>query len=195
MYKPIGGRVPSQRSTLTPLFNTFFVVLHAVLYAFMEVEMEGTSGWMYDSPTQCSFFMTFTNYHLIMNVLIVLTVYFIVRPSSLCDENLVPSLFEWAYYIVLYFAVEDETWFVINEIRYRSAPWQGDSTAITSVITTWALFLLFFATNSKTVIDCVNFTVLLLINGWLTVYAFAPINDKWDDDVHRNVTMRQDYCI
>lgn len=184
------------------LFNTIFVVLHAVLYGFMEVEMEGTSGWMYNSPTECSNFLTFTNYHLIMNLIIVLTVTLIVRPSFFlcrCLNSDISSVFKWLYYIMLYFAVEDESWFMANGIRYGTAPWQTNATAVWSSILVWFLFVALAIADRDVFLlrdmsAIANFALLFIINIVLTVYAFAEWNEPFGD-IHRNVTLRQDYCM
>lgn len=182
------------------LFNTIFVVLHAVLYGFMEVEMEGTSGWMYNSPTECSFFMSFTNYHLLMNLFVILSVTLIVRPSFFlcrCVDSDILSVIKWLHYVSLWFVVEDVTWFMVNGIRYGTAPWQASNPAISGSALVWVFLVLrtvmtyFYETLSTP--EIINLAVLFCIQLVFFLYSFSEWNEPFSD-IHRNVTLRQDYC-
>ena len=125
--------------------ETLYVIIHAILWGLMEVEMEGTRGWMYDSPTECSGILAFTWYHLIMNIIAFLTVFFILRAErNLKDIHFGVVL---VYNTILWFVIEDVTWFMVNGIHYRTAPWQSTSTAVISTVA--PLALLYYMDNIK----------------------------------------------
>tara|TARA_B110000858_G_C17765333_1_gene456722 strand:- start:372 stop:875 length:504 start_codon:yes stop_codon:yes gene_type:complete len=111
--------------------DTLFVIIHAMLWSFMEVEMEGKRGWMYDSQTQCSGILAFTRYHLIMNVIAALTVYIIIGGNAKHGKN---WKIVYLYNLLLWFVVEDVAWFVINKMVYQTAPWQTTAASIASTI-------------------------------------------------------------
>ena len=110
--------------------NFLFVVAHAILWAFMEVEIEGTRGWMYDSQTQCSGIFGFTWYHIVMNILTIFTIAHI---------NQYRNLLWTTYQILTWFIVEDVMWFVINGTNYRTAPWQTNTAAVVSTLLPFCL--------------------------------------------------------
>lgn len=115
--------------------STFHVIVHALMWSLMEVETEGKRGWMYDSQTQCSGILAFTWYHIVMNLIAMMTVTFIVRPNLVdkTPEEIRQQFVVWLYNLLLWFVVEDVGWFVINGMTYRTAPWQ---TTIASVMST-----------------------------------------------------------
>ena len=156
--------------------NFLFVVVHAILWAFMEVEIEGTRGWMYDSQTQCSGIFAFTWYHIIMNILAILTIVHINHYRN----------WIWTMYQILtWFIVEDVTWFVINGINYRTAPWQ---TTYTAVISTVLPFLFMCALQPRLML-----VVPVLVQIAVTTYIWT----SFGTDYNRNTTYtpRNNYCL
>ena len=107
--------------------DTLYVIIHALLWSFMEVEMEGKRGWMYDSQTECSGILAFTKYHIIMNVIAPLTVFFILRTKPV-------HYLVFLYNLVLWFVVEDVGWFIINKMIYQTAPWQTTAASVASTV-------------------------------------------------------------
>ena len=101
----------------------------------MEVEIEGKRGWMYDSQTQCSGILAFTWYHIIMNLIAMMTVTFIIRPNIVdkTPDEIRQTFIVWFYNLLVWFIVEDVGWFVVNRMTYRTAPWQ---TTLASVLST-----------------------------------------------------------
>ena len=115
--------------------STFHVIVHALLWSLMEVETEGKRGWMYDSQTQCSGILAFTWYHIIMNLIAMMTVTFIIRPNIVdkTPDEIRQTFIVWFYNLLVWFIVEDVGWFVVNRMTYRTAPWQ---TTLASVLST-----------------------------------------------------------
>lgn len=114
--------------------STFHVIVHALLWSLMEVETEGKRGWMYDSQTQCSGILAFTWYHIIMNLIAMMTVTFIIRPNIVdkTPDEIRQTFVVWFYNLLLWFIVEDVGWFVVNRMTYRTAPWQTTLAAVLS---------------------------------------------------------------
>ena len=57
------------------IIHTIFIVIFAVLYSILEIEIEGKSGWAENLPTQYSGIGRLTYYHVIMivnNIVIVI---------------------------------------------------------------------------------------------------------------------------
>ena len=100
----------------------------------MEVETEGKRGWMYDSQTQCSGILAFTWYHIIMNLIAMMTVTFIIRPNIVdkTPDEIRQTFVVWFYNLLVWFIVEDVGWFVVNRMTYRTAPWQTTLAAVLS---------------------------------------------------------------
>ena len=111
------------------------MIVHALLWSLMEVEIEGKRGWMYDSQTQCSGILAFTWYHIIMNLIAMMTVTFIIRPNIVdkTPDEIRQTFIVWFYNLLVWFIVEDVGWFVVNRMTYRTAPWQ---TTLASVLST-----------------------------------------------------------
>jgi hypothetical protein len=103
------------------LLTAAYLFLLSLLFALLEIEMEGAYGWAEKLPTwyRNSGFVRFlfagrkplTGYHLFMNIFILAAFhlgFFIGVPWSLAAELRVLSLF------ILFLAVEDFLWFVFN---------------------------------------------------------------------------------
>lgn len=116
--------------------STLHVLTHAFLWSLMEVEIEGKRGWMYDSQTQCSGILIFTWYHISMNLIVMLTVTFILQPNiaDKTHEEVKQTFVIWCYNLLLWFVVEDVGWFVVNGMTYRSAPWQSTFATVLSTV-------------------------------------------------------------
>ena len=154
----------------------------------MEVETEGKRGWMYDSQTQCSGILTFTWYHIVMNLIAILTVTFIVRPSLVdkTTEEQKRTLVEWVYNILLWFVVEDVGWFMVNGMTYRTAPWQYTSTSILSTALPLGLAAYMYVHKYKRSYMW-DFVLVPII-----IYIWAPFGTPFD--TNEPYTPRQDYC-
>ena len=91
---------------------------------------------MNDSHTQCSGILAFTWYHIVMNLIAMMTVTFILRPNLVdkTPEEIKQIIVIWVYNLLLWFVVEDVGWFVINNMTYRTAPWQSTIAAVLSTV-------------------------------------------------------------
>ena len=168
--------------------NFLFVIAHAILWAFMEVEIEGTRGWMYDSQTQCSCILTFTWYHIVMNILTILTIAHVNRYRNLLWTT---------YQILAWFIVEDVTWFVINGINYRTAPWQTNTAAVVSTVLPFALLFCLGARDwalekERFKSTLVPVLVALVVQIAVTTYMWT----SFGTDFNKNTTYtpRNNYC-
>ena len=54
---------------LTKYKESLFICIFALLYALLEIEIEGQDGWAKNLPTP-QIFLHFTQYHVIMNLII-----------------------------------------------------------------------------------------------------------------------------
>lgn len=158
--------------------STFFVIAHALLWSLMEVEMEGKRGWMYDSQTQCSGVLAFTWYHIIMNVIAVMTVTFIVRSKRFAV---------WFYNVLLWFVVEDVGWFVVNRMTYRTAPWQTTAAAVLSSVLPAVLCLYMYIKQYQRqyVWDWILLPTVL--------YIWLPLGTPFNSN--ETYTPRNSYCL
>lgn len=165
--------------------DTFFVVLHAFLWSAMEVAAEGKRGWMYDSQTACSGILAFTNYHVIMNLIAPLTVFFVMRRSELNPKHFKLVFF---YNVLLWFVCEDVGWFVMNKMEYRTAPWQTTAASVLStVVPVWLLYVMKKKQVKRdTRFDCVLIPVILYI------WCKMPWSSPFDPDEPFNP--RRNYC-
>ena len=101
-----------------------FVLAHASLWSWLEVEIEGNEGKAPELPTSCAF-MCWAWYHICMNIIVMLTV---IKSINLHmqhkkqHDNINVSIFvyhififaEYTLYILLWFIVEDIVWFMIH---------------------------------------------------------------------------------
>jgi hypothetical protein len=168
--------------------NFLFVIIHAILWAFMEVEIEGTRGWMYDSHTQCSGIFAFTWYHIVMNILTILTI---------AHVNHYRNLLWTTYQILTWFIVEDVTWFVINGINYRTAPWQTDLAALMSTALPFVLLYVYRNVYRKTkerfqMSTTSPIPLALVVQVAVSTYMWSSFGTDFNGNT--TYTPRNDYC-
>ena len=165
--------------------ETFYVIVHALLWSAMEVETEGKRGWMYDSQTKCSGILAFTWYHVIMNIIAALTVFLILRHSKIKSTN---YTLVFSYNLLLWFVVEDVGWFILNKMIYQTAPWQ---TKVACVLSTVLPVMLLYAMKKRKVRRETRFDwVLVPINMyiWFRTPWAKPFNPN------EPFTPRRNYC-
>ena len=168
--------------------STLWVIVHAFLWSLMEVETEGKRGWMYDSQTTCSGLFAFTWYHIVMNLIALLTVSFIMQPNlaTKTPRARVRIMVTWVYNVLLWFVAEDVGWFVVNGMTYRTAPWQ---TTAASVASTVLPPLLVLAMKKLRVKREYKWDWILLP---VIIYIWAPFGTPFDPNEPYNP--RQNYC-
>lgn len=168
--------------------STLHTITHALLWSLMEVETEGKRGWMYDSQTQCSGILAFTWYHIIMNLIAMLTVTFIMQPSLVnkSTEEKKRILVVWFYNLLLWFVVEDVGWFMVNGMTYRTAPWQTTAAAVLSTVLPPGLVYYMHSNKYKRSYYWDGVLIPIII------YIWAPFGTPFD--ANEPYTPRHNYC-
>lgn len=168
--------------------STLYTITHAFLWSLMEVETEGKRGWMYDSQTTCSGFLGFTWYHIVMNMIAMMTVTFILRPSLVdkTDEEKKRILIEWFYNLLLWFVVEDVGWFMVNGMTYRTAPWQSTFASVISTVLPTFLVAYMYLNDYKRDFRW-DFVLVPVI-----IYIWASFGTPFDPN--EPYTPRNNYC-
>lgn len=96
------------------LFVCIYTYVYALLFSLLEIEIEGENGWCKKIPTftiKKGIFKNFTFYHIIMNVIVILTnIFFEFLHNGFNINSLLYSIF----YVTLWFLTEDFLWFVLN---------------------------------------------------------------------------------
>ena len=94
-----------------------YLISHACVWSWMEVEMEGKHGWAVNLPTSCAF-GGWTWYHIAMNIIVLLTVLPVTRVYNAALyapwANYVATAILFVFRAGVWFAVEDVFWFAIN---------------------------------------------------------------------------------
>lgn len=159
--------VQPERFPLFQVSNSLFVLTHSVLWSFMELEIEGKNGWMFSTPTKCSGIFGFTNYHMVMNYIILLTLLFALKPKMKTEDLCV-----FVLYWNIWFILEDTLWFFVNNITYSTAPWQTHTTKVLCIGLMGVNFIILFfiaGTNvSKlhiTLISCVQLAIVMFVGN------------------------------
>ena len=103
---------------ITPLYIT----IYAILFSLLEIEIEGKHGWAKKLPTPPIFY-TLTTYHMIMNIMVILTLIYSLYPNN---------IYVMIFYISAWFIIEDTMWFMLNpyytitNYRRNNIPWLKD---------------------------------------------------------------------
>lgn len=184
------------------LLAAVYLFLLALLFAFVEIELEGKYGWAEKQPTwyrtagAMNALFTgkkpLTGYHLFLNLFIIAAFHlpFVAGlPWSLATE-----LFLLAF-VIIFFAIEDFLWFVFNpayglkSFRKEKIWWQGTSIWVCGlfpidyiVLTSSASALVFLAAMLKANLDFfiswLEALGLILLLILLSV-PFAPLYARW----------------
>ena len=101
------------------IYDASFLFWSALIYALLEIEMEGKHGWCEKLPTAKRVVGPFTLYHVYMNIFIVIMIsmIFIPRFYVACNSS---EFTPWSavccfvFYLLLWFLLEDFLWFVMN---------------------------------------------------------------------------------
>lgn len=121
--------------------TALFVFLFAVVFAWIEIEVEGTEGWAKKLPTAKNVLGHFTLYHVYMILLaslIIIAFMFFKHSQPRCGTDLSPSnttqqsspntppslwhrvrpvldvILKTVFHLVAYFLIQDFLWFVFN---------------------------------------------------------------------------------
>ena len=89
------------------ILDAVFISVYAILYSMMEIEIEGTDGgWAKNLKTVPSGIGRFTCYHLIMNIIVILTIFYALIPRC--------NIWTVVFFTAAWFAIEDTFWFILN---------------------------------------------------------------------------------
>lgn len=103
---------------LRDLIVVTYLITHATIWAWLEVEMEGKYGWAVNLPTSCAF-GGWTWYHITMNLLVIMTVGSVttiyISKFKYWWEKYIATVLIFIFRTAVWFCVEDVMWFVIND--------------------------------------------------------------------------------
>ena len=197
------------------IFNTIFVLLYAVLWSFMEIEIEGKNGWVYSTPSECSGILGFTQYHMMMNYIVIVTLTYALMPSFKVYRNMCAKTCtkEWWIFVAMtvmiyilywniWFIVEDTVWFYRNEITYSTAPWQTEMTktlcAVLMGVNFFILLILFAVFRDTYRVSepwtLLNLVIVSLVQICIIVFV---LDTNYGVPFHSNFTQltpRETYC-
>lgn len=124
------------------LFLFFFILINSILLAYIEIQIEGSSGWAQNLPTwqvQYKDFI-FTGYHLALWLFLFVYLHFIYffLPWSAKQECLI---------LVTFFTIlclEDAFWFLLNPDKIYQDDWRNPKIGIVPYFYFICLFLTLF---------------------------------------------------
>lgn len=89
------------------ILDAVWIATYALMYSMLEIEIEGAEGgWAKNLKTVPSGIGRFTVYHVLMNLIVILTiVYPILQRSGICAT---------VFFITAWFLLEDVGWFILN---------------------------------------------------------------------------------
>lgn len=136
---------------LNRLWPILYILSHATIFAWLEVEMEGKHGWAVNLPTSCAF-GGWTWYHIAMNLIVLLSVAAVTRGYDSTFKNIwekyVAGVLLYVFRVAVWFCVEDIMWFVINKhygIRKYTKHdifWHADKTwFLGTILLNWFVFI------------------------------------------------------
>ena len=167
------------------VYHSLFITVYAVLYSILEIEIEGKDGgWAKFLPTVPSGLGELTVYHVIMNLIVILTV---VYSTYSVSKN--PFLI--VFFVVAWFLLEDFFWFVLNpyftlkKYTKKDIWWHGRQPwLLGSPMHNWvgiiSLILLACLSGKKNIYQ--SFLVMLIIGG-ATILG-APLYHSWYKETH-----------
>ena len=92
---------------ITGFKEGLFIFFSALLYALIEIEIEGKEGWAKNLPTARNIIGKMTLYHVFMFVFIIIM---FIRIYPMYGNNSFITIF----YVTSWFLLEDFLWFVLN---------------------------------------------------------------------------------
>ncbi len=112
-------------------WNSFFLLIYlfglSIIFAYLEIQIEGTSGWAENLPTWKKKVMGFncTGYHLALWFTLFLLVHF---PIFFVPWTLKIEFFILSFYFIL-LILEDSFWFLLNSSEFfdkkKQDPWRN----------------------------------------------------------------------
>ena len=162
------------------IIHSLFITIFAILFSLLEIEVEGkTGGWAKNIPTAPSGIGKFTNYHIIMNIMIILVV-------SYSTLTIVNNVYVVIYFIIAWFVIEDFCWFVLNpyftidKYSKKDIWWHSNQPWIYNVpfhnIT--SLILIIFIIVAKRDIQLLYSLLFMILLVYITI-LLSPFYHKW----------------
>ena len=152
---------------------TIYTYIYALLYSLLEIEIEGKDGWAKKLPTftiKKGIFKNFTFYHILMNMIVILTNTFPIFNSIGINKK---ALFLSIYFNTLWFLVEDFLWFVFNPYytikKYnKNIDWHSNQKwlfgmPLHNYIGIMILLLMTYLTNEITLFKNLGFSLLATV--------------------------------
>jgi len=162
------------------LGHSLFIAIFAILFSMLEIEVEGKDGgWAKNIPTSQSGIGIFTNYHIIMNIMIIL----VVSYSTFILTN---NIYIVIFFIISWFAIEDFCWFVLNpyftidkytkkDIWWHSnQPWIYN-VPMHNILSFCAIILIIFLNDDMELLNNLIFMIIIVI----IIIMIAPYYHKW----------------
>lgn len=162
------------------LGHSLFIAIFAILFSMLEIEVEGKDGgWAKNIPTSQSGIGIFTNYHIIMNIMIIL----VVSYSTFVLTN---NIYIVLFYIISWFAIEDFCWFVlnpyftINKYTKEDIWWHSNQTWIYNIpmhniLSFCAIILIILLNDDMELLNNLIFMIIIVI----IIIMIAPYYHKW----------------
>jgi hypothetical protein len=160
--------------------DSLFICLFALLYALLEIEIEGQDGWAKNLPTPKMLFH-FTQYHVIMNLIVIL-IFFKIYYKQKSD------LLKTIFIISLWFMLEDTYWFIYNskytiqKYNKECVPWHRwyYGLPLGSWISIFIFIMIYFSSKDKQYIkllkECMIISIIFVI--------ISPIYHSFYDKYH-----------
>ena len=173
----------------TDYINFFFISFISIIYALIEIELEGKNGWMVNIPTAKVFNLgnkSMTLYHIYMIILVFGTIMF-QNNMALTINSFLYSLSNFLIFLFL----EDTLWFILNpyftikKFKKENIWWHSKQPWIFgqplhNYIITISMLLIFYITNNTNIVFNLFLSYLILI---LSIFI-APIYHKFYKYIH-----------
>ena len=148
---------------MNSLHESLFISIFALLYALLEIEIEGEAGWGKNLPTPKILF-EFTQYHIIMILLVSLIIFKIYYKSK---KYLLFTIFV----LCLWFILEDTYWFIfnkyytLNKYNKENVPWHRWFLGLPygSWISIIIIIFCYLKSKDNNIISIATYTVLISI--------------------------------
>ena len=169
----------------TIISHGIFIAIYAILYSMLEIEIEGKAGWAKNLPTAASGIGRFTIYHLLMNLIVIITIAYAINFTQ--SSNILTIIF----FIVSWFLIQDYMWFILNpfytfkKYTQKNIPWHGQQMWILNMpLHNWlgliGMLLIAILNGKKSLIEAFVVMGVIVLCGVI----LSPIYHKWYTRIH-----------
>ena len=163
-----------------------FIAIYAILYSMLEIEIEGNAGWAKNLPTVASGIGPLTMYHLLMNIIVILTISYSLYSKTYSNWIVL-------YFIIAWFLIEDFMWFCLSpfytlkKYSQENIAWHGKQPWIlNSPLHNWigisVMFLIAIFSKNRYVLFQSFIAMSLIVLG---VIILSPIYHNWYIQTHK----------